>query len=77
MSNKIQCLGNLTQAVRILEIAKKEFDNLYNDSQVRLPIEDCEFVNDRIKEIHNLMKEIKSINNQFEAIAAQNHAKLE
>ena len=73
MSEKIQTLGNLTQAARILEEAKKNFDMLYENSQVRLPIEDVEFVNDRIKEIHNLIKDIKVTNNMFEQIATKQH----
>ena len=70
---KLNFMGSLNRVVTMLQEAKKDFDMLYEDSQVRLPIEDVEFINERIKEIHNLIKDLKLTNNQFEAIASKQH----
>ena len=70
---KLNFMGSLSRVVTMLQEAKKDFDMLYEDSQVRLPIEDVSFIDDRIREIHNLIKDLKLTNNQFEAIASKQH----
>ena len=77
MGDKINCMGSLVQAVRILEEAKKDIENLYDNSQVRLPVEDVLFITDRLKEIHDLVKGIEVTNKRFELIANQNHEEKE
>lgn len=70
-NDKIQALGTINQLESVSELALKEFKLLYNNSQVRLPIEDVEFVKDRIRATHKNIEEISIINKQFEQIAVR------
>ena len=72
MGDKINFLGSLTQVVRLLELAHRDYDNLYTNGQIRMPAEDILFVSDRLKEIKKLVADIKLINEQFEMFVPKN-----
>lgn len=69
MSEKISVFGSINQAIRNLEEAVKNYELLYDTSQVRLPKEDVETIAESMSKAHKLLEKISLVNGEFRKIA--------
>ena len=52
MGEKITFQGELNQALRMLEEADKHYKMIYDDSQLRMPLEDVDDVQNNLTKAH-------------------------
>ena len=68
-SEKIKPFGSLNQSVECLERSAKEFENLWNDGQMRLTQEDVKDIESKIRKAKGLLKQIDGVRELFDGIS--------